>query len=46
MPNSDSEEPKRAKLRTDIEDPKCRKSSTDNADPIRSMLRSDIDEPK
>jgi hypothetical protein len=46
IPNKDSDDPIRPKVRIDKEDPNCRKSSTDNVAPIRANPLSDIELPK
>jgi len=46
LPKTDNDDPRRVKLRSDIVDPKVRKSSKETADPIRAKLRSDSDDPK
>jgi hypothetical protein len=57
MPNTDIDDPIRAKARKERDDPKCTKSmteneahmsslpTTDNVDPTRTKLRSDIELP-
>jgi hypothetical protein len=40
-PNTEREEPKRAKLLRDIDEPRCRKSSTDIEDPNLENDRTD-----
>jgi hypothetical protein len=46
LPLTESEDPSRAKARTDSDEPKCTKSITDNVDPKRAMERSDSVDPK
>jgi hypothetical protein len=44
-PNSEKEAPKRSMLRSDIDAPRWKKSSTDMLAPRRATLRSATDEP-
>lgn len=46
IPNRENDEPMLAKLRRDIDDPKCKKSSTEILAPSRHMLRRDKEEPR
>jgi hypothetical protein len=45
MPNTDTEDPSRAKLRNDNVAPRLKKSSTDRVDPKRTMPKTDNEEP-
>jgi len=45
-PSTDTVEPTLNKLRIDIDDPICKKSSTDIAEPILEKLRIDREEPR
>jgi hypothetical protein len=45
MPTIEIDEPKRQKLRSDRDDPKCALSRTENADPMRVKLLTEIELP-